>query len=107
MSKRAVSSQLMLLAYAQGIFPMAETATDPELFWVDPKRRGIFPLNGFHISRSMRQFLQRNTITATLNTDFETVLFHCANREETWINSTLKTNYKELHALGQCHSLEV
>ncbi|HAJ83849.1 MAG TPA: leucyl/phenylalanyl-tRNA--protein transferase, partial [Rhodobacteraceae bacterium] len=60
-------------AYAQGIFPMAETATDPELFWVDPKRRGIFPLNGFHISRSMRQFLQRNTITATLNTDFETV----------------------------------
>ena len=107
MSLGAVSSQLMLHAYAQGIFPMAETATDPELFWVDPKQRGVFPLNGFHISRSMRQFLQRNTITATLNTDFETVLFHCANREETWINSTLKANYKELHALGQCHSLEV
>ena len=107
MSQGAVSSQLMLHAYAQGIFPMAETATDPQLFWVDPKRRGVFPLDGFHISRSMRQFLQRNTITATLNNNFEAVLFHCANREETWINSTLLANYKELHALGRCHSLEV
>jgi len=107
MSQGAVSSQLMLQAYAQGIFPMAETAADPKLFWVDPKRRGVFPLDSFHISRSMRQFLQRNTITATLNTDFETVLFHCANREDTWINSTLQANYKELYALGQCHSLEV
>ena len=62
MSQGAVSSQLMLQAYAQGIFPMAETAADPKLFWVDPKRRGIFPLNGFHMSRSMRQFLQRNIL---------------------------------------------
>ena len=107
MSLGAVSPELMLHAYAQGIFPMAETATDPELFWVDPKRRGVFPLDEFHLSRSMRRFMQRHAITATLNTDFEAVLFHCADREETWINSTLHATYTELHALGHCHSLEV
>lgn len=97
----------MLHAYAQGIFPMAETATDPELFWVDPKRRGVFPLDGFHLSRSMRRFVQHHAITATLNADFEAVLFHCADREETWINPTLHANYTELYALGHCHSFEV
>ena len=107
MSLGAVSSQLMLHAYAQGIFPMAETATDPELFWVDPKRRGVFPLDGFHLSRSMRRFVQHHAITATLNADFEAVLFHCADREETWINPTLHANYTELYALGHCHSFEV
>jgi leucyl/phenylalanyl-tRNA--protein transferase len=107
MSLGALSPQLMLNAYSKGIFPMAETAADPELFWVDPKRRGILPLDRFHISRSMRQFLQRQSITATLNASFDVVLFQCANRDETWINSTLHRNYKELHALGRCHSLEV
>jgi leucyl/phenylalanyl-tRNA--protein transferase len=107
MSLGAVSPELMLHAYAQGIFPMAETATNPELFWVDPKRRGVFPLDEFHQSRSMRRFMQRHAITATLNTDFEAVLFHCADREKTWINSTLHATYTELHALGHCHSLEV
>ena len=62
MSSGAVSPQLMLHAYAQGIFPMAENAEDPELFWVDPKRRGILPLDGFHISRSLRRFLHTATI---------------------------------------------
>ena len=107
MSPGALSPQLMLNAYATGIFPMAETATNPELFWLDPEQRAIFPIDQFHISRSMRQFLYRQSITATLNTDFNTVLFQCANRDETWINSTLQKNYKELHALGRCHSLEV
>ena len=107
MTLGALSSQIMLNAYAKGIFPMAQTAVDPELFWVDPKRRGILPLDFFHISRSMRQFLQRKSITATLNTNFDVVLSQCANRAETWINSTLYRNYKELHALGRCHSLEV
>ena len=107
MTLGALSPQLMLNAYARGIFPMADTAVDTELFWVDPKRRGILPLDCFHISRSMRQFLQRKSITATLNTNFDMVLFQCANRAETWINSILHQNYKELHALGRCHSLEV
>ena len=107
MSPGALSPQLMLNAYAHGVFPMAETATDLELFWVDPEQRGIFPIDQFHISRSMRKFLYRQSITATLNTDFNTVLLQCANRNETWINPTLQRNYKELHALGRCHSLEV
>ena len=80
MSLGAVSSQLMLHAYAQGIFPMAETAADPELFWVDPKRRGILPLDRFHISRSMRQFLQCQSITATLNKNFDVKNFSFIER---------------------------
>ena len=75
MSLGALSPQLMLNAYSKGIFPMAETAADPELFWVDPKRRGILPLDRFHISRSMRQFLQRQSITATLNKNFDVIFF--------------------------------
>ena len=75
MTLGALSPQLMLNAYANGIFPMADTAVDPELFWVDPKWRGVLPLDHFHISRSMRRFLQRKSITATLNTNFDVVLF--------------------------------
>ena len=97
----------MLHAYAQGIFPMAENAEDHDLFWVDPKRRGILPLDGFHISRSLRRFLHGHKITATLNQAFDSVLQHCADREETWINPTLHANYTALNEMGCCHSLEV
>ena len=107
MSFEAVSPQLMLHAYSQGIFPMAENAEDDELFWVDPKRRGILPLDGFHISRSLRRFLLDHEVTATLNHDFDRVLHHCADREETWINPTLHANYTALNKMGCCHSLEV
>ena len=107
MSFEAVSPQLMLHAYSQGIFPMAENAEDDELFWVDPKRRGILPLDGFHISRSLRRFLLDHEVTATLNHDFNRVLHHCADREETWINPTLHANYTALNKMGCCHSLEV
>ena len=107
MSFGAVSPQLMLHAYAQGIFPMAENAEDHDLFWVDPKRRGILPLDGFHISRSLRRFLHGHDITATLNCAFDRVLHHCADREETWINPTLNANYTALNEMGCCHSLEV
>ena len=107
MSFGAVSPQLMLHAYAQGIFPMAENAEDHELFWIYPKRRGILPLDGFHISRSLRRFLHGHNITATLNQAFNSVLHHCADREETWINQTLHANYTALHEMGCCHSLEV
>ncbi|MDB4236401.1 leucyl/phenylalanyl-tRNA--protein transferase [Planktomarina temperata] len=107
MSFGAVSPQLMLHAYAQGIFPMAENAEDHDLFWVDPKRRGILPLDGFHISRSLRRFLHGHKITATLNQAFDSVLQHCADREETWINPTLHATYTALNEMGCCHSLEV
>ena len=100
MSFGAVSPQLMLHAYSQGIFPMAENAEDDELFWVDPKRRGILPLDGFHISRSLRRFLLDHKITATLNHAFDRVLHHCADREETWINPTLHANYTALNEDG-------
>ena len=107
MKPEPLDPQLMLRAYARGIFPMAEKATDPELFWVDPDMRGIFPMEKLYLSRSMRRFLRGNEIKTSLNTEFETVLFHCSNRSETWINPTLKSCYKELHSLERCHSLEV
>ena len=107
MNPEVLDPQLMLNAYAQGIFPMAETATDTELFWVDPNERGIFPTDTFYLSRSMRRFLSKNEIQTTLNNEFETVLFHCSDRSETWINPILKDLYKELHNLDRCHSLEV
>ena len=99
MKPEPLDPQLMLRAYARGIFPMAEKATDPGLFWVDPDMRGIFPMEKLYLSRSMRRFLRGNEIKTSLNTEFETVLFHCSNRSETWINPTLKSCYKELHSL--------
>ena len=86
----SLTPDLLLQGYAMGIFPMAEHREDPEIFWVDPKRRGVIPLNGFHISRSLRRRLLRGRFTATINRDFEGVLDGCADRAETWINSEIR-----------------
>ena len=107
MNQDALDPQLMLHAYAQGIFPMAETSMDPKLFWVDPEYRGVFPINQFRVSRSMNRFMRKSNLSATLNHSFEVVLSQCADREETWINPTLQAFYNQLHVANQCHSLEV
>ena len=107
MMQDALDPQLMLHAYAQGIFPMAETSMDPELFWVNPEHRGVFPIDQFRISRSMSRFMLKNKLSATLNHSFEVVLAHCADRKETWINPTLQAFYNQLHIASRCHSLEV
>ena len=75
-----VTPEILLRAYALGVFPMAEHRDDPELFWVDPKRRGIFDLNRFHISRSLARRLRREDYRVSVNTDFEGVLEACADR---------------------------
>ena len=80
---------LLLRAYASGLFPMAESAEDPEIHWVDPSRRGIFPLDGFHISRSLRRDILRDPFDVTFDTAFERVVEACADRAETWINATI------------------
>lgn len=98
---------LLLNAYASGIFPMAESRDDSEIFWVDPHRRGILPLTGFHISRSLARRIRRGSDRATLNRDFEAVVAGCADREETWISTEIARLYKELHDMGHAHSLEV
>lgn len=103
----ALTPTLMLRAYASGIFPMAETRAAEDIFWVDPKRRGVLPLNAFHISRSLRRTISRGRFTITVNTKFEDVLEGCADRDETWINDTIRHLYTTLHKSGFAHSLEV
>ncbi|NIZ14536.1 leucyl/phenylalanyl-tRNA--protein transferase [Phaeobacter sp. HF9A] len=102
-----LSVELLLHAYASGVFPMAESRDDPEIFWVDPKRRGILPLDGFHISRSLAKTIRRGGYSIAINTDFSGVVQGCAAREETWINEEIFDRYLELHSMGYAHSLEV
>ncbi|KUF09293.1 leucyl/phenylalanyl-tRNA--protein transferase [Pseudoponticoccus marisrubri] len=103
----SVTAELLLHAYRSGIFPMAEQRDDPDLFWVDPRRRGILPLDGFHISRSLARRLRRQDYRVTLNADFAGVMEGCADRPETWINETIRALFDELHVTGHAHSLEV
>ncbi|MBS0125356.1 leucyl/phenylalanyl-tRNA--protein transferase [Thetidibacter halocola] len=102
-----LSPDLLLHAYRSGIFPMAEHRDDPEVFWVDPRRRGVLPLDGFRVSRSLAKRLRRDDYQVTLNRDFLGVLEGCADRTETWINPTIRDLYFDLHSLGHAHSLEV
>lgn len=105
--RQGLSADTLLAAYASGIFPMAEHEDDPELFWVDPRQRGILPLTGFHISRSLARTLRRADFAVRFDTDFVGVVTGCADREETWINTTLRALYAELAARGHAHSCEV
>lgn len=102
-----VTADLMLAAYASGVFPMAESATSPRLHWIDPTRRGLLPVGGVHVSRSTRRDLRRRDWRGYLNRDFEASLRACADRPETWINATLFDLYLELHRTGYAHSFEV
>ena len=102
-----VTPELLLQAYRAGVFPMAEHRDDPEMFWVDPRKRGVFPLDGFRISRSLAKTLRRDAYRVTLNTAFGDVIDACADRSETWINHDIRVLYEELHHRGHAHSLEV
>ncbi|MEN8659081.1 leucyl/phenylalanyl-tRNA--protein transferase [Marivita sp.] len=102
-----VTPDLLLQAYRAGVFPMAEHRDDPEVFWVDPRKRGVFPLDGFRISRSLAKTLKRDAYRVTLNTAFGDVIDSCADRSETWINHEIRTLYEELHYKGHAHSIEV
>ncbi len=90
-----------------GVFPMAEGRDDPEVFWVDPKHRGIIPLDGFHLSRSLARTIRRAPYQVTLNRDFAGTVAACADRNETWINDTIFSLYEQLHRMGHAHSLEL
>ena len=103
----SITPDLLLHAYRSGIFPMAERQDDPEIFWVDPRRRGILPLDGFHISRSLARRLRRDTFRVTRNTAFDGVMAGCADREETWINDEIRQLYRALFDRGAAHSIEV
>lgn len=105
-----ITPQMLLKAYACGIFPMADSADDPNLFWVEPEIRGILPLDGLHVPRSLRKTLRRNRFEVSVDRDFDGVVAACAeateDRPKTWINARIRRLYGELHRLGHCHSVE-
>lgn len=102
-----LTPELLLEGYAAGIFPMAEGRDDPEIHWIEPRERGVLPLGGFHLSRSLRRRLRNWPHRATLDADFEGVLDACAAREQTWINAPLRELYLMLHGSGDAHSVEI
>ena len=102
-----LTPELLLHGYSVGIFPMSEGRDDPEIFWVDPRKRGIMPLDGFHLSRSLRRAMRRSDWTITTDRDFSGVLDGCADRDETWINAEIRSLYTALFERKQAHSLEV
>jgi leucyl/phenylalanyl-tRNA--protein transferase len=99
--------RLLLQGYATGIFPMADSRDADELFWVEPRNRAIIPLDGFHLSRSLRRTLRSGKFTVTHDRGFAAVIAGCADREETWINAELERAMLALHGSGHAHSIEV
>jgi len=106
-SRHKITPEVLLHGYATGVFPMAESAGSDEIFWVEPQMRGIFPLDGFHLSRSLRRRLLRSDFTVTVDRGFADVVTACADRPETWINSQIFDLYLALHRMGYAHSIEI
>lgn len=102
-----LTPELLLHAYRSGVFPMSEGRDDPDIFWVDPRMRGIFPLDQFHISRSLAKTIKSGRFLVTADTAFSDVVAGCADRPETWINDTIFDLYEELYERGHAHSIEV
>ncbi|MGR3641309.1 leucyl/phenylalanyl-tRNA--protein transferase [Alterinioella nitratireducens] len=106
-TRPAITPDLLLRAYSVGIFPMSEGREDPGVFWVDPQMRGIIPLNGLHISRSLARAIRAERYQVRVNADFAGTVQGCAARDETWINDQIFDLYEQLHAAGFAHSVEV
>jgi leucyl/phenylalanyl-tRNA--protein transferase len=101
---------LLLRAYASGVFPMAESADDPEIFWVRPDERGIIPLDGFHVPKSLAKTVRQHVFDIRIDSDFNGVIAGCAESKEgrlsTWINDPIREAYSELFERGNCHTVE-
>lgn len=109
-SQPQITPDLLLRAYASGLFPMADSADDPDLFWVEPELRGVLPLDQFHVSKRLARTVRQSPFEIRVNTAFDDVVAACAesveNRPSTWINSTISELYSELHRLNHAHSVE-
>ena len=105
-----ITPLVLLKAYAAGVFPMAESADDPALYWVEPDVRGLIPLDGLVISRSLRKAVKQRRFDIRIDTAFEEVMRRCAerttDRKETWINQRILKLYADLFRMGHCHSVE-
>lgn len=106
-----ITPQVLLKAYSCGIFPMAESADNNALYWIEPERRGVLPLDAVHVSRSLAKTIRRGGYDVRIDNDFEAVVDGCAEpsagRRSTWINSRIRSLYGELFALGHCHTVEI
>ena len=102
--------ELLLRAYAVGIFPMAESRRDDEIHWIDPELRGILPLDGLHVPRRLRRTIRQRPFEVRIDSDFAGVIQACAtpaaDRRDTWINSPIEQLYTDLHNMGFAHSVE-
>jgi leucyl/phenylalanyl-tRNA---protein transferase len=107
MTGPVLTTGAILRAYAMGIFPMAESREDVQIHWVDPRRRGVLPLDGFHISRSLARSLRSCRFQITADRAFAAVVEGCATRGETWISHRIQGLYQALHDAGHAHSIEV
>lgn len=105
-----ITPQILLRAYSMGLFPMAEGADDPSLFWLDPEVRGIFPLGGMVVSTSLAKTVRRDRFAVTVDRDFEAVIAACAeataDRPDTWINGEIRALYRRLFHMGYAHTVE-
>ena len=106
-----ITPDVLLKAYACGIFPMAENADDPALYWIEPEQRGIIPLNGFHTPARLARTVRSTALTVHVDRDFDAVIDGCAqpaaDRDRTWINNRIRKLYRGLYDRGHCHSVEV
>ncbi len=105
-----ITPQILLKAYSIGLFPMAEDASDPNVFWVEPESRGVIPLDAFHVPKSLAKIIRQGRYDVTFNVGFNAVIRACAEpgqgREKTWINRTILDLYGQLHQMGHAHSVE-
>jgi leucyl/phenylalanyl-tRNA---protein transferase len=105
-----ITPEVLLRAYACGIFPMSESADDPTIFWVEPEQRGIIPLHGFRVSSRLARTVRSDVFRVTVNTAFKQTIAGCAEpqpgRDDTWINGRIRDLYTALHDLGHAHSVE-
>jgi len=106
-----ITPEVLLKAYACGIFPMAESAEDPALYWIEPEERGIIPLTGFHIPARLARTVRAERFTVVCDRDFDAVIAGCAEpqpgRGRTWINARIRKLYRGLFDIGHCHTVEV
>ena len=106
MTNGFLSAELLVYAYSKGVFPMAEHREDASVLWIEPKNRGIIPLDGFHISHSLRRVIRKGIFDVRVDTAFSDVMLNCADRDETWINDQILEAYRNLFDLELAHSVE-
>lgn len=109
-SRLKITAEVLLKAYAIGVFPMAESADDPGLFWIEPEHRGLLPLDRFHLPKRLARTIRRTPFEIRIDSDFDGVIEGCAKpapgRRKTWINARIRDLYRELFDLGHCHTVE-